>query len=286
MTTTVTAGELLRWARTQDPALKPAHARILLAHLTGQSADFLFTHSNYAVPSEAVRVFKEQAQDLMNGVPLSRITGEREFWSLPFLLNEDTLDPRPDSETLIESVLAYMPDRQAPLKILDLGTGTGCLLISLLTELPNATGVGVDISPKALEAAQENASRHLEEGRATFVLSHWFEKLTGTFDLIISNPPYIPRKDYENLAPEVLHQDPERALVAGDDGLDCYRDIIKNAPAFLKPGGALALEIGIHQTQAVSGLLTRHGFVLKNVCKDLSGIDRCLISSYDIADTL
>jgi release factor glutamine methyltransferase len=262
-------------------ALNPAHVRRLLSHITGKSPEFLFTHPAYSLSEEEQESFEQQVQRLAQGVPLSRLLGEREFWSLPFLLNKDTLDPRADSECLIDAVLRSHPDRQSPLRILDLGTGTGCLLISLLSEYPNATGLGADISEGALEMACLNAEKILQDTRAQFISSHWFENAEGLFDVIISNPPYISPAAYETLDDNVRLYDPRRALVAQEDGLACYRDIIKNAGGFLKENGLLFLELGIHQAPPVSDILNQHGFRVVGLEKDLSGIERCIISSYD-----
>ncbi len=258
-----------------------SHIRQILSHITGKSASYFFTHSNDELSPQQREIFDHRIHQLSQGMPLSRILGEREFWSLPFALNQDTLDPRPDSECLVESVLKYRPDHQASMRILDLGTGSGCLLISLLSEYKNATGIGVDLSFKALDAARQNAQSILKDTRAHFTQSHWFEAVEGLFDVIISNPPYIAQKDYDTLDYHVRGYDPVLALVGGDDGLQCYREIIEKAGPFLKSSGLLALEIGVHQAQSVSDLLKAHGFTKIKIEKDLAGIERCLISSYD-----
>lgn len=277
----MTVTEVLAWARTLSPDLRADHLRRLLAKEVGKSQDYLFSHPDFSISTENFEKFQKNVKRLVDGEPLSRILGEREFWSMSFTLNEDTLDPRPDSETLVEAVLKYFPNKGAPLKILDLGTGTGCLLIALLSEYPHAQGTGVDVSDHALKAAHSNAIRLLEGDRVTFLKSNWFENVSHTYDVIISNPPYIPLDDYKSLEANVRDYDPMRALVAGQDGLDCYRTIISKAASFLNPGGKLFLEIGIHQRKPVGELLLQHHFSLDEVCQDLSGIERTLVSSYD-----
>jgi release factor glutamine methyltransferase len=265
----------------QGITLYPMHLRRLVSRITGKSPDFLFTNPTYPLSEEERRVFEHQVHQLNQGVPLSRLLGEREFWSLPFLLNKDTLDPRADSECLVEAVLKQYPDRHSPLRILDLGTGTGCLLIALLSEYLNAEGVGVDISEGALDMARLNAEKNLGSPRAQFIRSSWFEGVTGLFDIIISNPPYISSSDYETLDDNVRLYDPIRALVAEEDGLACYHDIISKSGQFLKDSGHLCLELGIHQVMPVSDILKHHGFTVISIEKDLSGVERCMVSSYD-----
>jgi len=208
--------------------------------------------------------------------PVARILGEREFWSLPFGLNEATLEPRPDSETLIEAVLKSVTDRSAALRILDLGTGTGCLLLSLLHELPNAAGLGIDKAPRAVEQAQLNADRLDLGRRAAFRTGNWLEGTTGTFDIIISNPPYIAKNDIPTLMPEVREHDPHLALDGGEDGLTAYRAIIPALPHVMTSGGFAAFEVGTGQAASVADMLMLAGFKNIAIRKDLSGIERCI----------
>ncbi len=212
-------------------------------------------------------------------IPMSQIFGEKEFWSLPFKVTSDTLTPRPDSETLIEAALKTVDDRGKDYQILDLGTGTGCLLLSLLSELPNAYGTAVDISEKAIDVAKENA-RHLKlDTRADFLKSNWFSGLDETikFDIIISNPPYIGLSEKEALAPEVKDHEPEAALFSGDIGLEDYVKIAAECAKFLKPHGILVLEIGYRQARDVNKIFISAGFNEGSLHKDLGGRDRCLI---------
>ncbi len=210
------------------------------------------------------------------GTPVSRLIGHREFWSLSFKIGPATLDPRPDSETLVETVLAELkPRREQALRLLDLGTGSGCLLLALLSELRQATGVGVDIAPAALKIAAENAESLGLADRAEFRKGDWTRGLSGPFDVILSNPPYIARDEIEHLAAEVLC-DPIRALDGGPDGLDAYRRILAEAPALLAPGGLMALEIGWDQAEALTGLIEASGGRVRRLVQDLAGLDRVL----------
>ena len=211
--------------------------------------------------------------------PVSRILGQREFWSLPFSLTPDTLDPRPDSETLVEGALSLCADRAAPLSILDLGTGTGCLLLALLSELPQATGVGADISPAALRVAQANAQALGLSHRTGFAASDWGDGLKGPFNLILANPPYIVDGDIGRLEPEVALYEPREALAGGPDGLEAYRCLAPRLGALLAPGGHVLLEVGAGQAAEVAGLLAEKGLEIRGILRDLGGVERCIIAS-------
>jgi len=208
--------------------------------------------------------------------PVGRILGRRDFWTLELALSPATLEPRPDSETVVEATLAALPDRNAPLRLLDLGTGTGCLLLALLAELPNATGLGIDISREAAETALGNAVRNGLDGRARFRVGDWGAGLGEVFDVVVSNPPYIPTRTIDELSPEVRLFDPPRALDGGDDGLDAYRIIAVQAPGLLNPGGTLALEVGWDQAGAVADLVRAAGLTVTGVLRDLGGVERCV----------
>lgn len=214
--------------------------------------------------------------------PVSRILGWRGFWSLELEITPDTLDPRPDSETLIAAVLARIEAQGlvgAPLTVLDLGTGSGCLLLALLSELPAATGLGLDISAAALEVARRNARKLGLSERARFVVGDWGAGLGGSWQLIVSNPPYITDGEIGDLAPEVARYDPRLALTAGSDGLDAYRKLLPRAASLLGRGGMLALEVGRGQQDAVTALLAASGLTPRGRYRDLGGIERCLLAS-------
>ena len=269
---------LINKVQKQYPKLERHHVRALLAYVLSTTPEYLMLYPNLVIDQDASHHFMRLVKELVAGKPLSRIMGRREFWGLTFQLSDETLDPRPDSETLIESVIKMLPDRALPLHILDLGTGTGCLLVALLSEYKNAKGVAVDQSQDALRTAQSNAETNGVGNRFSICQSHWFQNVDGVFDLIVSNPPYISEKDYEALDDNVKNYDPKKALLGGDDGLSDYKTIIKHTPHFLKEKGFLVLEMGYGQCSAITKLL--HKSHLKNISvfKDLAGIDRCVLA--------
>jgi release factor glutamine methyltransferase len=212
--------------------------------------------------------------------PVARIVGRKEFWSLPLAIDANTLVPRPETETVVEAALAVIDDagpRTRPLRIADLGTGSGAILLALLSELPNAWGMGTDVSPAALFAASENA-RRLGLDRARFLACDMAAALRGPFDVIVSNPPYIASHEIAALAPEVRDFDPLTALDGGTDGLDFYRSIAAAAPALVAPRGALIVELGAGQSQAVAALFAAGGLVPLPPRPDLGGIPRALVA--------
>ena len=214
----------------------------------------------------------------MAGCPVSRLKGEREFYSLSFAINEDTLDPRPDSEILVEAAIAYCQNQERQLAIADFGTGSGCLLLSVLYHCDVATGLGLDISDSAIKMAQENAKSLGLSARADFITSDWDSGLDdkARFDVILSNPPYIAESDRQSLAIEVASFDPKRALFAGDDGLDAYRILMPIIYDRLQNGGVSFVEIGQNQEDDVIDLARIAGLELDRLYQDLSGIHRCL----------
>ena len=213
----------------------------------------------------------------LNHEPVSKIIGKKGFWKSEFITSPDVLDPRPDSETMIMSVLKYCPNKNKPYRILDIGVGSGCLLFSLLDEYPHATGVGIDISPKALQIATQN-----KQGRPATLIQKDFYQPNWTdglekFDIIISNPPYIPTEGIETLSPDVRLFDPLSALDGGPDGLNAYRALSKSLSALLNKDGLVFLEIGAGQEQSVTQIFTIAGFTLKNTVPDFGGIPRVLV---------
>ena len=213
--------------------------------------------------------------------PISRILGHREFWSLRFELSPDTLDPRPDSETLIEAALALLEDRDRAYRVLDFGTGTGCLLLALLSELPRAIGTGVDLSDPALEMARRNAAALGLGTRAQFLCGNWGDPVSGAWDIILANPPYIASADIDRLSPEVARFEPRRALDGGGDGLSAYRLLAPAIARLLAPTGSAVIEIGAGQAQRVAALMAGAGLALRAIRHDLSGVDRCLVLGRD-----
>jgi release factor glutamine methyltransferase len=210
--------------------------------------------------------------------PLSRILGQREFWGLEFALSADTLDPRPETETVVEAVLGRNFDRRATLRFLDLGTGTGCLLLALLSEFPLASGVGIDIAEGAVRTAKTNAEKLGFADRAGFVTGDWGTAVSGRFDAIVANPPYIESGALALLPQEVASHDPPRALDGGPDGLSEFRAIAEQLPELLVPGGIFATEVGAGQAGAVAVILAANFLVLDGIEKDLAGIARCVIA--------
>jgi release factor glutamine methyltransferase len=210
--------------------------------------------------------------------PVAYLLGEKEFWSLRFEVGPAVLIPRPETETVVEAVLAQLPDRARPLRLLDLGVGSGCLLLALLSELPRATGLGVDDSSAALALAGRNAERLGVTARADFRQGRWGEGLADPFDAIVSNPPYVAEGDWDGLEPEIREFEPKAALVAGPDGLAAYRALAPDCARLLAQSGLCALEIGFGQGDAVAALLGAQALSVVERCRDLAGIERCVLA--------
>jgi release factor glutamine methyltransferase len=200
---------------------------------------------------------------------------------LHFELSPETLDPRPDSETLIESALAALGERERVYRVLDFGTGSGCLLLALLSELPNALGTGVDRSEGALETARRNAAALGLGGRTQFVRGNWGDSLSGEWHVILTNPPYIPSQALQTLMPEVARYEPKLALDGGADGLEAYRVLAPEIARLLAPTGIAAVEVGDGQGPAVAAIMAQVGLVLRGIRHDLSGVDRCIVLGQD-----
>ena len=238
----------------------------------------LFGHPDRALDEQQISRVRALLRRMLAGEPLSRIFETREFWGLEFSLSADTLDPRPETETVIEAVLRREPDRSAPRRLLDLGTGTGCLLLALLAEFPAASGVGVDIAEGAARTAARNAVNLGLADRTRFVAGDWATALSGKFDVILANPPYIASEALARLPREVACHDPRRALDGGEDGLRSHLAIAEAAPRLLSPHGMLATEIGAGQENAVIAIMTENSLIVDGVEKDLAGIARCVIA--------
>ena len=255
-------------------------ARLLVAHVLEITPTRLFSYPETQLNAGQVEQLCSLVERRAQREPMARILGSREFWSLNFKVNESTLVPRPDSETIIEAVLARIEDRNAPLSILDLGTGSGCLLLALLSELKAAIGLGVDISEHALKTASRNAQTLGFGDRARFQRSNWFEdidKKEMPFDLIICNPPYIPDDDITQLESDVSKYDPYVALSGGSDGLDAYRKLIPKMSDSLTLDGMIAIEVGMNQALDVAGFGEAGALELEEICKDIAGLDRVLV---------
>lgn len=252
-------------------------ARILLAHALGMPGNGLYGQEEQDIGVTVRDDFETAISRRLNREPVSRIIGSRGFWSLDLELTAAALDPRPDSETLIEAVLAHAGPRETPIRVLDLGTGTGCLLLSVLAEYPEATGLGIDISPDCVSLAIRNAAANGLAERASFQIGHWDEGLHTIFDVIMCNPPYIPTATIADLAPEVRDHEPRGALDGGPDGLDCYRELAARFPRRLAENGHIFLEIGHDQHADVTRIMAENALVTATVRQDLGGRDRCLI---------
>ena len=262
----------------EDPK---AETRILVTGLLDLTLTDIVTGADRPIPDEKARLLEEAIARRLSGEPPFRIIGRRSFYDLELTLNKATLEPRPDTETLVDAVLEHLRDRRAEnLTILDLGTGTGAICLALLSALENATGTGSDLSTEALEAAAQNARLNDLEDRFSAVLSNWFDAIEGRFDVIVSNPPYIASDVVTTLDREVRDHDPQLALDGGADGLDAYRAIASQAADFLKPGGLVGLEIGYDQRESVTALFMAHNFALLEARADLGGRDRVLLFAH------
>lgn len=253
-------------------------ARFLLLGLLGLEARDLLLDGDRILDAQAGDALDAAFARRLAGEPVARILGAWEFWGLPFRLAPETLVPRPDTETLVATALACAPDRTVPLRCLDLGTGSGCILVALLSELPQAFAVGLDRSSEALRIARHNATTNGVGDRAAFAVGDWCDALRGGFDLVVSNPPYIVRDVIQHLDRDVRLHDPRAALDGGPDGLDAYRRILDGVrdATLLAPGGRLLLEIGYDQADAVRALARGAGYADLGLARDLAGHDRVL----------
>lgn len=254
-------------------------ARLLLGHALHLDRAQLISQTDRVLEAREINMISALAARRLRHEPVSRIVGQKEFWSLPLHVTPDVLVPRPDTETLVEVALDFVVRgglRMERLRILDIGTGSGALLLALLSELTRASGIGTDISRAALEVAHANAERNGLADRCSFVACHFADGVSGPFDLIVSNPPYIAHNEIATLTPEVRDYDPAVALDGGADGLDAYRAIATQARGLLAPGGRLIVELGAGQEQAVGTLFTKSGFTTSAARPDLAGIPRAL----------
>jgi len=254
-------------------------ARLLVGHALHLDRARLIAQSDRILEAREINVINALAARRLKREPVSRILGQKEFWSIALAITPDVLVPRPETETVVEGALDFVVRgglRMEKLRILDIGTGSGALLLALLRELPNATGIGTDISTGALKVARENAARCGVEGRCTFVVCDIASVVEGPFDLLVSNPPYIAHDEITSLAPEVKNYDPTVALDGGDDGLAAYRAIAADAKRLLAPGARMFVELGAGQEAAVRDLFTNVGLIAGIVRTDLAGIPRVL----------
>lgn len=271
-------------AGIENPRLE---TRMILAEVLGISPSMI--HSAIQLNAEQEAMVMNMCDQRLQHKPLDKILGHREFYKSDFKVSEEVLSPRPDTEVLVEAALRLLANRSG-LRILDLGTGSGCIVETLLLEFPQALAVAVDISPAALAVAQENAVRLGVDNRLQFVNADWFdtkisELITDSYDLIVSNPPYIPTSDIAGLAKEVRQYDPMLALDGGKNGFDSYLRIAELAPHWLKDNGLILLEAGIGQARQIADIFSAQGLHLLEIVPDLNGIERCVIMQKAVAET-
>lgn len=254
-------------------------ARLLIAHVLHTNANDVSTQT--IIPENLMPSFEDILQKRLQGMPLDKIFGHKEFYKYDFITSEDVLSPRPDTEILLEAALDLV-SRNTFQNVLDLGVGSGCILLSILKENTKIQGVGVDISSKALNITKQNAHHLKVENRCHILNKSWFDEdfassVNEQFDLIVSNPPYIKTEDISSLDIAVRQYDPLVALDGGTDGLKDYRRIAVLAPSLLKKNGYIALEIGIHQARSVQKIFEEQGLQHIQTLPDLSGIERVLV---------
>lgn len=270
------------WKRLLEAGIEEAalDARLLLEQVCGTDRNTLLVHGDREVSEQEQQAYEAAVDRRSQRIPLQQITGCQDFMGLNFKVNEHVLVPRQDTEILVEEVLRELQDG---MRVLDLCTGSGCILISLLHYSNWCQGVGADISQAALEIACQNGAALLgQEKQYTFIESDLFAQVGGRFDIIVSNPPYIRREVIDTLMPEVREHEPRMALDGGEDGLDFYRRIIAESPAYLNGGGKLYLEIGFDQGDAVQRLMLEQGFREVNIVQDYAGLDRVVSGCWPI----
>jgi release factor glutamine methyltransferase len=279
---TVEAARRALTAKLKDKHIDTAEldARILVGAVLGLDLTGVIAKATRVLTSDETTRLEDFTCRRLNGEPVARIVGTKEFWGLPLKLSAETLVPRPDTETVVELALEMLragrPSNH-PLWIADIGTGSGAILLALLSELPDAHGIGTDVSEVALQTAHSNALDLGLADRARFVASDYAAALSGRFDLMVSNPPYVRSAEIAGLAPEVRDHDPRRALDGGADGLDAYRALVPQAARLLVPGGLLAVEVGAGQSIEVVHLMTAAGLTVEGAPKaDLAGVPRAV----------
>ena len=254
-------------------------SEILLAKILNKKREELLINLDKKVSSKTIKNFNKLINRRSSKEPIAYILKEKEFWSKKFLVDKNTLIPRPETELLVEKIVNIY--RNKNIHILDIGTGTGCILLSILSELKNAIGIGVDISQKAILVANKNSLKHKLSGKAKFLRMSLTEIYGNKFDLIVSNPPYIKKKDIKNLEDDIKKFEPKLALDGGNDGLDLIKKVIYKSKSILKTKGTLALEIGNEQIKKVSKILFDNNFRIKHVINDYKNNVRCVIAEFN-----
>ena len=252
-------------------------SELLLSKTLNKSREEILINLDKKISKKNIFIFNKFVKRRSKNEPMAYILGEKEFWSKKFSVNRDTLIPRPETELLVEKLLKIFIGKK--IKILDIGTGSGCIILSLLSVMRQSTGVGIDISNKAILTAKENASKHKLLDKVKFLERSIEDIFAVKFDLIVSNPPYIKRKEIRNLSDDIKKYEPRMALDGGNDGLDLIKKVIYKARYILKKNGTLALEIGIEQDRRVSKILIDNNFRIKHVIKDYKNNIRCLIAN-------
>lgn len=277
-----TISSLLNWTvnyfKSKNIQSARLDAEVLLSHVLRQERIYLYVHFDEPMEQNELNKFREYVKKRAQHVPIAYIIGEREFMGLPFKVTKDTLIPRPDTEILVENVLNNV-DKDKEIEIVDIGTGSGAIILSLLVNLSKAQGKTVDISSKAIEVAEENAVNLQVNDRCEFFVGDLFVPLNGSkFDVIVSNPPYIPQKDIATLEDDVKEYEPVSALTDGGDGLSYYRRLLSEGKAYIKENGFIALEIGIYQSEDVKQIAMDNGWKNIKIIKDYAGIDRVVLA--------
>lgn len=264
--------EILRASGIENPR---SEARLLLAHALGIRVEDVIAE-RYAPDAAALERYERLLVRRAAHEPMAYILNRREFWSLDFALGPGVLIPRPETETLVEQALKAFPRKDADLDVLDLGTGSGCLLLAFLSERPNAKGLGIDRSREALAWAAHNARRLGLADRVQFLQADWADAPAMTFDVVFSNPPYIETRAIATLEPDVAAYEPLGALDGGADGLDAYRSLAALQLRLLRPDGRAFIEIGLGQDELVTGIFSAAGLHVEQIVKDLAGVPRCV----------
>ncbi|MBL8658546.1 MAG: peptide chain release factor N(5)-glutamine methyltransferase [Rhodospirillales bacterium] len=276
----VTVGDLVREVAASlvaaGVALPALEARLIVGHGLRLDPARVFAYPERPVAAAPVGAVCDLAARRGHGEPLAYILGEREFWSLPIRVTPDVLIPRPETELIVETALALHGAEDGSPRILDIGSGSGCILLALLSELPAARGVGVDVSEAALRVARDNAHRLALAPRCDFVCCDWGSAVAGTFDLVVANPPYIDDAGFASLTPEIRAFEPTTALRGGPDGLDAFRAVGRDLRRLLGTGGCAVVEVGFGQARRVEILFAEAGLRTIRVSRDLAGHERCL----------
>jgi release factor glutamine methyltransferase len=285
MNETNTLGSVYRYlirelslSKIENPQLE---ARILLAFASGVKQTRIIGYPEDKLDNSIISNLEKIMARRKTGEPIAYITGVKEFWSLNFNVTKETLIPRPDSETIVQSVLDTITNHMDRISILDLGTGSGCLLLALLSELPKAIGVGIDISSRSCKIAKKNAKELGLNNRAKFYQGNWMEDIHDQFDIIVTNPPYVAEPDMEFLDREIRLFEPHLALSGGPDGVAAYRLIAKESITRLKTAGILVVEIGINQAQSIRDIFVQNGLKIIKTQRDFSNIDRCILATVE-----